>query len=131
MGNSNNGLEIPIMKVWDNIIATAIVGSLDSERTEKLMEALLDEVDRLGARFTIIDISGVPSMDTQVAQHLLKLASALNMMGSQCILSGIRPDVAQTVVDFDIDFSAVRPQPNLASALKIALQKLGYSISSD
>lgn len=112
----------PVVRVWDGILALPIIGTLDSSRTEVAMEKLLDEIVKSGSSVAILDISGVPAVDTLVAQHLIKTVSATRLMGAECIISGIRPEIAQTIVHLGIDLSDVITKSTLAGALSVALR---------
>ncbi|MGA0559744.1 STAS domain-containing protein [Larkinella sp. VNQ87] len=119
-------ISTPVIRVWDGILALPIIGTLDSSRTQVVMESLLQEIVDTGSSIAILDISGVPAVDSLVAQHLIKTVSATRLMGAECIISGIRPEIAQTVVHLGIDLSNIITKASLASALKyaFALQKL-------
>lgn len=112
----------PVIRVWEGILALPIIGTLDSARTQFVMENLLDEIVKTGSRVAILDISGVPAVDTLVAQHLTKTVSATRLMGTECIISGIRPEIAQTIVHLGIDLSDVITKATLAGALSVALR---------
>lgn len=113
-------ISTPVIRVWDGIVALPIIGTLDSSRTQVVMEALLQEIVESGSDIAILDISGVPAVDSLVAQHLLKTVAATRLMGAECIISGIRPEIAQTVVHLGIDLSNIVTKASLASALKHA-----------
>ena len=121
-------LSTPVVKLWDGIVALPIIGTLDSARTSVVMETLLQRIVETGSEIAIIDITGVPTVDTLVAQHLLKTVAAARLMGADCIISGIRPQIAQTMVHLAIDLSAVTTKASLAEALKVALQRMGQKI---
>lgn len=125
-------ISTPVIRVWDGILALPIIGTLDSSRTQVVMENLLQEIVVTGSSIAILDISGVPAVDSLVAQHLLKTISATRLMGAECIISGIRPEIAQTVVHLGIDLSNIITKATLASALKyaFALQQLEVRKSS-
>lgn len=123
-------LSTPVVKLWDGIVAVPLVGTLDSARTQIVMEKLLQTLVDIGAGHAIIDITGVPSVDTQVAQHLLKTVAAARLMGAECIISGIRPQIAQTVVALGIGFGDVSTKATLADALILALQRTGIVFQS-
>ena len=118
----------PAIQVWEGILVLPIIGVLDSQRAQTLMENMLHRIADTGFGIAILDISGVPTVDTLVAQHLLKAASAARLMGAQCIISGVRPEIAQTIVDLGIDISAVSTKANLYRALKSALEQLGLTV---
>ncbi len=105
-------LSTPVVKLWDGILALPIIGTLDSARTQVVMESLLGAVVQTNSRVAIIDITGVPTVDTLVAQHLLKTITAARLMGAECIISGIRPQIAQTIVHLGIDFPRSSPKRN-------------------
>lgn len=119
-------ISTPVIRVWDSILALPIIGTLDSQRTQVVMENLLTQIVETGSSIAILDISGVPAVDSLVAQHLIKTVSATRLMGAECIISGIRPEIAQTVVHLGIDLSNIVTKASLASALKYAfsLQQL-------
>jgi rsbT co-antagonist protein RsbR len=110
-------ISTPVIRVWDGILALPIIGTLDSARTQVVMENLLQEIVETGSSIAILDISGVPAVDSLVAQHLIKTVSATRLMGAECIISGIRPEIAQTVVHLGIDLSNIITKATLASAL--------------
>jgi rsbT co-antagonist protein RsbR len=116
-------LSTPVVKLWDGILALPLIGTLDSARTQVVMESLLQRVVSEGTDVVIIDITGVPTVDTLVAQHLLKTVSAARLMGTDCIISGIRPQIAQTIVHLGVDLTSVITKANLADAFKIALSR--------
>lgn len=119
-------ISTPVIRVWDGILALPIIGTLDSSRTQVVMENLLQEIVESGSTIAILDISGVPAVDSLVAQHLLKTVAATRLMGAECIISGIRPEIAQTVVHLGIDLSNIITKATLASALRhsFAIMKL-------
>jgi len=121
-------ISTPVIRVWDGILALPIIGTLDSARTQVVMESLLQEVVESGSSIAILDISGVPTVDSLVAQHLIKTVSATRLMGAECIISGIRPEIAQTVVHLGIDLSTVITKASLASALKSAFTMLHLQV---
>jgi rsbT co-antagonist protein RsbR len=122
-------LSTPVIKLWEGVLAVPMIGTLDSARTQLVMETLLQRIVEAGAELAIIDITGVPTVDTLVAQHLLKTVSAIRLMGAECIISGIRPQIAQTIVHLGIDLHGIATKANLADALALALQQTGYRIS--
>jgi len=121
-------LSTPVVKLWHGIVAIPLIGTLDSNRTQVVMESLLSTIVATNSKVAIIDITGVPAVDTLVAQHLLKTITAAKLMGAECILSGIRPQIAQTIVHLGINLSEVITKASLADALAIALQKTGRTI---
>ena len=121
-------ISTPVIKIWDGILALPIIGTLDSSRTQVVMENLLQEIVETGSSIAILDISGVPAIDTLVAQHLIKTVSATRLMGAECIISGIRPEIAQTVVHLGIDLSEIITKATLASALKLAFSMLELDV---
>ena len=121
-------LSTPVVALWDGILALPLIGTLDSERTQVVMETLLERIVETGASIAIIDITGVPTVDTLVAQHLLKTVGAARLMGAECIISGIRPQIAQTIVHLGVDLGDVVTKATLASALIVALERVGASI---
>ena len=121
-------LSTPVVKMWDGIVALPLIGTLDSARTSVVMESLLQRIVETGSEIAIIDITGVPTVDTLVAQHLLKTVAAARLMGADCIISGIRPQIAQTMVHLAIDLSAVTTKATMAEALKTALTRTGHRV---
>jgi rsbT co-antagonist protein RsbR len=121
-------LSTPVVKLWDGILALPIIGTLDSARTQVVMESLLGAVVQTNSRVAIIDITGVPTVDTLVAQHLLKTITAARLMGAECIISGIRPQIAQTIVHLGIDLSQVISKAKLSDAFALALKKSGRTV---
>jgi rsbT co-antagonist protein RsbR len=121
-------LSTPVVKLWEGILALPMIGTLDSARTQVVMENLLQKVVETGAQIAILDITGVPTVDTLVAQHLLKTVTALRLMGAECIISGVRPQIAQTIVHLGVDLQGVTTKANLADALAHALKRAGTSL---
>jgi rsbT co-antagonist protein RsbR len=121
-------LSTPVMKLWEGVIAVPLVGTLDSARTQLVMEKLLETLVATGADHAVLDITGVPTVDTEVAQHLLKTVSAARLLGTECIVSGIRPQVAQTMVSLGIEFGDIATKATLADALAHALNRSGQRI---
>ncbi len=121
-------LSTPVVKLWDGVLALPLIGTLDSARTSVVMEALLQKIVETGSEIAIIDITGVPTVDTLVAQHLLKTVAAARLMGADCIISGIRPQIAQTIVHLAIDLSQVTTKASLAEALATALKRSGFQV---
>jgi rsbT co-antagonist protein RsbR len=121
-------LSTPVVKLWDGILALPMIGTLDSARTQVVMENLLQKVVETGAQIAILDITGVPTVDTLVAQHLLKTITALRLMGAEAIISGVRPQIAQTIVHLGVDLQGVTTKANLADALALALKRTGTSL---
>ncbi|HEY0055892.1 MAG TPA: STAS domain-containing protein [Pedobacter sp.] len=121
-------ISTPVIRVWDGILALPIIGTLDSARTQVVMENLLQEIVETGSSIAILDISGVPAVDSLVAQHLIKTVSATRLMGAECIISGIRPEIAQTIVHLGIDLSNIITKATLASALKFSFQSLKLEV---
>ena len=122
-------LSTPVVQLWDNVLALPLIGTLDSERTQVVMENLLEKVVETGASIAIIDITGVPTVDTLVAQHLLKTIAAARLMGADCIISGIRPQIAQTIVHLGINLADIITKATLADAFAIALQRTGGKVT--
>jgi rsbT co-antagonist protein RsbR len=122
-------LSTPVVQLWDGIVALPLIGTLDSARTQVVMETLLQRIVETGAAIAIIDITGVPTVDTLVAQHLLKTVAAARLMGADCIISGIRPQIAQTIVHLGVDLGAVVTKATLADAFAVALHRTGASVS--
>lgn len=121
-------ISTPVIRVWDGILALPIIGTLDSSRTQVVMENLLQEIVETSSTIAILDISGVPAVDSLVAQHLIKTVAATRLMGAECIISGIRPEIAQTVVHLGIDLSKIVTKSSLASALKYAFNLLQLEV---
>lgn len=121
-------LSTPVVRLWDGILALPLIGTLDSARTQVVMESLLTRIVETGAAITIIDITGVPAVDTLVAQHLLRTVAAARLMGADCIISGIRPQIAQTIVHLGVDLSDVVTKATLADAFTLALQRVGLTV---
>lgn len=122
-------LSTPVVKLWDGVLALPIIGTLDSARAQVMMESLLDRIAATEAEIAIIDITGVPTVDTLVAQHLIKTVTAIRLMGSDCIISGVRPQIAQTIVHLGVDLGAVTTKANLADALALAMKRSGAVIT--
>ncbi len=122
-------LSTPVVTLWEGVLGVPLIGTLDSERTQVVMESLLQRIVDTGASIAIIDITGVPTVDTLVAQHLLKTVGAARLMGAECIISGIRPQIAQTIVHLGVDLGAVATKATLADALVLALGRLGTTVT--
>jgi rsbT co-antagonist protein RsbR len=123
-------LSTPVVKLWEGILALPMIGTLDSARTQIVMESLLQRIVETGAEVAIIDITGVPTVDTLVAQHLIKTVTAARLMGADCIISGIRPQIAQTIVHLGVDLGDVLTKATLADAFAVALQRRGLSLTA-
>ncbi len=121
-------LSTPVVKLYDQILALPLIGTLDSARTQVVMENLLQRIVETGAEIAIIDITGVPFVDTLVAQHLLKAVAAARLMGADCIISGIRPQIAQTIVHLGVELSNVATKATMAAAFALALERLGLVV---
>jgi rsbT co-antagonist protein RsbR len=121
-------LSTPVVKLWDGVLALPLIGTLDSARTQVVMESLLEQIVAAGAEIAIIDITGVPTVDTLVAQHLIKTVSAARLMGADCIISGIRPQIAQTIVHLGLDLDVVS-KATMADAFALALRRLGKTVT--
>jgi rsbT co-antagonist protein RsbR len=121
-------LSTPVVELWDGILALPLIGTLDSERTQLVMESLLTRIVETGAAIAIIDITGVPTVDTLVAQHLLKTVAAARLMGADCLISGIRPQIAQTIVHLGVELGDVTSKATLAGAFAVALKRTGLAI---
>jgi rsbT co-antagonist protein RsbR len=124
-------LSTPVVKLWDGVLALPIIGTLDSARTQVVMESLLQAIVETNSRVAIIDITGVPTVDTVVAQHLLKTVTAARLMGADCIISGVRPQIAQTIVHLGINLLDVTTKATLAAAFAVALQRLGITFTRE
>jgi rsbT co-antagonist protein RsbR len=121
-------LSTPVVKLWDGVLALPIIGTLDSSRTQTIMENLLEKIVDTGSELAIIDITGVPTVDTLTAQHLLKTVTAARLMGAECIISGIRPQIAQTIVHLGVDLGDIITKASLADAFKLAMQRTGHTV---
>jgi rsbT co-antagonist protein RsbR len=122
-------LSTPVVQLWEGILALPLIGTLDSARTQVVMESLLQSIVQTGAGIAIIDITGVPTVDTLVAQHLLKTVAAARLMGAECIISGIRPQIAQTIVHLGVELGGVVTKSTLADAFAIALARTGRGVT--
>ena len=121
-------LSTPVVTLWDGILALPMIGTLDSSRTQVVMESLLQRIVETGSEVAIIDITGVPTVDTLVAQHLLKTVTAIRLMGADCIISGIRPQIAQTIVHLGVDLRGVITKASLADALAVAFERSSLTV---
>ena len=121
-------LSTPVVKLWEGIVALPLIGTLDSARAQVVMESLLNTIVKTNSKVAIIDITGVPTVDTLVAQHLLKTITAARLMGADCIISGVRPQIAQTIVHLGIDLLSVTSKASLADAFTVAIQKVGLKV---
>jgi len=121
-------LSTPVVTLWEGILALPLIGTLDSARTQVVMESLLQRIVETGAAIAIIDITGVPTVDTVTAQHLLKTVAAARLMGADCIISGIRPQIAQTIVHLGVELGSVVTKATLADAFAIALRRVGLGV---
>lgn len=122
-------LSTPVVTLWDGVLALPMIGTLDSARTQIVMETLLQRIVETGAAVAIIDITGVPTVDTMTAQHLLKTVTATRLMGAECIISGIRPQIAQTIVHLGVDLGGVTTKATLADAFRVALSRTGRMVT--
>jgi rsbT co-antagonist protein RsbR len=122
-------LSTPVVSLWEGVLALPLIGTLDSNRTQVVMESLLQEIVRTGSTLAIIDITGVPTVDTLVAQHLLKTVAAARLMGADCIISGIRPQIAQTIVHLGVDLGDVTTKATLRDAFCVALKRHGLTVT--
>ena len=122
-------LSTPVVELWDGILALPLIGTLDSARTQVVMESLLERIVETSAKIAIIEITGVPTVDTLVAQHLLKTVTAIRLMGADAIISGVRPQIAQTIVHLGVDLQGVTTKATLADALALALKRSGFVVS--
>jgi len=121
-------LSTPVVRLWENILALPLIGTLDSARTQVVMQNLLDAIVQTRSDFAIIDITGVPVVDTLVAQHLLKTVAAARLMGADCLISGIRPQIAQTIIHLGVDLTNVTTKATLADAFAVALRRSGQGV---
>ena len=124
-------LSTPVVKLWEGVLALPMIGTLDSARTQIVMESLLQRIVETGSEIAIIDITGVPTVDTLVAQHLLKTVTAIRLMGADCIISGVRPQIAQTIVHLGVDLQGVTTKATLADALSLALKRSGFTVTKN
>ncbi len=124
-------LSTPVVRLWENILALPLIGTLDSARTQIVMQNLLEAIVETRSDFAIIDITGVPVVDTLVAQHLLKTVAAARLMGADCLISGIRPQIAQTIIHLGVDLTNVTTKATLADAFAVALKRSGHSVVRD
>ncbi len=122
-------LSTPVVKLWDGVLALPLIGTLDSARTQVVMESLLQRIVETGSGIAILDITGVPTVDTLVAQHLIKTVTAARLMGAECIISGIRPQIAQTIVHLGVELGDVITKASLADAFALAMKKVGLTVS--
>ena len=122
-------LSTPVIQLWESVLALPLIGTLDSARTQIVMETLLQRIVETSAKIAVIDITGVPTVDTLVAQHLMKTVAAARLMGTDCIISGIRPQIAQTIVHLGVDLNDIVTKATLAGAFQIALQQLGAKVT--
>lgn len=122
-------LSTPVVKLWDGVLALPMIGTLDSQRTQVVMESLLQRIVDTGSEIAIIDITGVPTVDTLVAQHLLKTVTAIRLMGADCIISGVRPQIAQTIVHLGLDLEGIVTKANLADAFALALRRANLTVT--
>ena len=123
-------ISIPVMQVWEGVLCAPLIGTLDSQRTQQLMERLLERIAETGADVALIDVTGVPSVDTQTARHIIETATAVKLLGAQIILTGIRPVIAQTLVHLGVDLSEIVTRSSLATGLRAALEMLELEIVS-
>ena len=121
-------LSTPVVKLWDGILALPMIGTLDSARTQQVMESLLDRIMETGSAVAILDITGVPTVDTLTAQHLIKTVTAARLMGAECIISGVRPQIAQAIVHLGVDLGDVTTKASLADAFAFALKRTGRAV---
>ena len=121
-------LSTPVIQLWDGILALPLIGTLDSSRTQVVMESLLQQIVATRSPIAILDITGVPTVDTLTAQHLLKTVAATRLMGAECIISGIRPQIAQTIVHLGVSLGDIVTKASLADAFRVALKKLGQTV---
>jgi rsbT co-antagonist protein RsbR len=124
-------LSTPVVRLWENVLALPLIGTLDSARTQIVMQNLLDAIVQTRSDFAIIDITGVPVVDTLVAQHLLKTVAAARLMGADCLISGIRPQIAQTIIHLGVDLTDVTTKATLADAFAVALRRGGLAVVKD
>src|SRR5262249_7931795 len=121
-------LSTPVVKLWNGILALPLIGTLDSARTQIVMESLLQKIVETGSDVAILDITGVPTVDTLVAQHLIKALTAARLMGAECVISGIRPQIAQTIVHLGVDLGGITTKASMADAFAFALARTGQAV---
>ncbi|MGE0173340.1 MAG: STAS domain-containing protein [Oligoflexales bacterium] len=121
-------LSTPVVKLWDGVLALPMIGTLDSSRTQVVMESLLQKIMETESEIAIIDITGVPTVDTLVAQHLIKTVTAARLMGAECIISGIRPQIAATIVHLGVDLGGIATKSSLSDAFSLALSRTGKAV---
>jgi PAS domain S-box-containing protein len=121
---------VPVVQIWEGVLLVPLIGTLDSQRTQQLMERLLQRVAEAGSSVALLDITGVPTVDTQTAQHLIETISAVRLMGAEVVLTGVRPSIAQALVHLGIDLSSVTTRSSLASGLRMALDMLSVNVAS-
>jgi rsbT co-antagonist protein RsbR len=124
-------ISTPVIRLWEGIVAVPLIGTLDSIRSQVVMESLLNGIVDEQAAVAILDITGVPMVDTLVAQHLMKTAMAVQLMGAECVISGIRPQIAQTIVHLGIDLREITTRATLSDALKYGLARTGVTLGAD
>ncbi len=124
-------LSTPILKIWEQVLVLPLIGTLDTRRSQSLTETLLTDISGTQSKVTILDITGVPNVDSAVANHLLKTVAAVKLLGAECVITGIRPEVAQTIVHLGVDLSEVETLSNLSEGLKWAFRRLEDSESAD
>lgn len=117
-------ISTPVMQIWEGVLVAPLIGTLDSQRTQQFMERLLERIVETNSPLTLVDITGVPTIDTQTAQHLIDTISAVRMLGAEVIMTGVRPPIAQTLVHLGIDLSGITTRPSLSAGLKVALGKI-------
>jgi rsbT co-antagonist protein RsbR len=122
-------LSTPIIKIWDQVLVLPLIGTLDTRRSQKLTESLLTEISSTQSRVAILDITGVPTVDSAVANHILKTIASVKLLGAECVVTGIRPEVAQTIVHLGVDLTEVETLSNLSEGLKWAFNRLNLLIS--
>lgn len=124
-------LSTPVIRIWDGVLAIPLIGTLDSARTQLIMENLLQEIVDTNSKIAILDITGVPTVDTQTAQHLIKTVAAARLMGAECIISGIRPQIAQTIVHLGIEINEVTTKASMADAVRLSMARQGWVVTKN
>jgi PAS domain S-box-containing protein len=124
-------ISTPVMRVWEGVLVAPLIGTLDSQRTQRFMERLLQRIVETNSPMALVDVTGVPTIDTQTAQHLIDTISAVRLLGAQVVLTGIRPAIAQTLVHLGVDLSAITTHSSLSGGLRVAMDSLGLQVTTN